>query len=96
MPNNRNKSKTRTPSVEETNARLAKEFAEHNSKAKDSLLKKSESNTPDENMQASSVTSEKAEETVPVESAFGSDQRPLCEPSGTLFPADSHETVRNA
>ena len=95
-PKDKNKPKSRTPSIEETNAKLAKEFAAQNSKAKDSLPKKSESNAPDENMQASSVTSENAEGTAPVESAFGSDQRPLCEPSGTLFPADSHETDKNA
>jgi hypothetical protein len=48
MPDNKNNSKTRIPSVEETNAELAKEFAEQDSSAEDSLLKKSDSNAPNE------------------------------------------------
>ena len=86
MPNNRKGSKTRIPSVEETNEELAKEFAEQDSKAKDLLLKKIDSDAPNESMQSSSVPAEKAEETVSDGSTFGSDGRPLREPKGTLFP----------
>ena len=96
MPNNKKNPKSRIPSIEETNAELAKEFAEHDSKAKDSLLKRSDSDAPNESMQSSSVPAEKAEETVSVGSAFGSDGRPLRDPQGTLFPDDSHETDQNA
>jgi hypothetical protein len=82
MHNTRRNTKTRIPSVEETNAELAKEFAEHDSKAKDSLLEKSDSNAPSESAQSSSVPAEKAEEIAPDISAFGSDQRPLRETPG--------------
>ena len=94
--NNRKNHKTRIPTVEETNAELAKEFAEQDSKAKDSLPKKSDSDAPNESMRASSVPAGKAEEIAPDVSAFGSDQRPLREPPGMLFPDDSHETDQNA
>ncbi len=96
MPINKKGSKSRIPSVEETNAELAKEFIEHDSKAKDSLLKRSDSDAPNESMQSSSVPAVKAEETVSVGSAFGSDGRPLRDPQGTLFPDDSHEIDQNA
>ena len=95
MPSNKKGSKSRIPSVEETNAELAKEFAEHDSKAKNSLPKRSGSDAPNESMQSSSVPAEKAEETVPVGSVFGSAGRPLREPQGTLFPDDSRETDQN-
>ena len=94
--NNRKNHKTRIPTVEETNAELAKEFAEQDSKAKDSLPKKSDSDASNESMRASSVPAGKAEEIAPDVSAFGSDQRPLREPPGMLFPDDSHETDQNA
>jgi hypothetical protein len=96
MLNNRKGSKNRIPSVEETNEELAKEFAEQDSKAKDSLPKRSDSDAPNESMQSSSVPAEKAEETVSDSSPFGSDGRPLREPKGTFFPDDSHETDQNA
>ena len=66
MRNTRKNTKARIPTVEEANAELAKEFAEHDPKAKDSLLEKSDSNAQKDSMQSSSVTAEKAEETVPV------------------------------
>ncbi len=49
MPNKKKNPKiSRISSVEEINAELEKEFAEQDSKAEDSLLKKSDSNAPDE------------------------------------------------
>ena len=65
MPNSRKGSKTRIPSVEETNEELAKEFAEQDSKAKDSLPKKSDSDVSNESMQSRSVLADKAEESTP-------------------------------
>jgi hypothetical protein len=47
-------------------------------------------------MQSSSVEAEKAEEFVSNGTTIGSDGRPLREPEGTYFPADSHETDENA
>ena len=94
--NNKKNHKARIPTVEETNAELAKEFAEQDSKAKDSLPKKSDSDASNESMRASTVPAGKAEEIAPDVSAFGSDQRPLREPPGMLFPDDSHETDQNA
>ena len=96
MSKNRKNNKTRIPTVEETNAELAREFAEQDSKAKDSLPKKSDSDASNESMQTSSVLADKAEEIAPDVSAFGSDQRSLREPPGMLFPDDSHETDQNA
>ena len=96
MSKNRKNNKTRIPTVEETNAELAREFGEQEPKAKDSLPKKSDSDAPNESMQSSSVLADKAAEITPDVSAFGSDQRPLREPTGMLFPADSHETDQNA
>ena len=92
MPNNRKGSKTRIPSVEETNAELAKEFAEQS----DSLPKKSDSDALNEAMQSSSVPAEKAEKTVSNSSTFGSEGRTLREPKEAFFPDDSPETDQNA
>ena len=75
---------------------LEKEFAEQNSKTEESPPKEGESKSLDESMQTSSASADKAEEIVPDVSAFGSDQRPLRDPPGTLFPDDSHETDQNA
>jgi hypothetical protein len=46
MQNNKKdpNAKSRTPSIEETNARVAKEFAEQDAKAEDPLPKKGDSN----------------------------------------------------
>ena len=96
MPNNKKNPKSRTPSVEETNARLDKEFAQQNSQGQDLPLKEGESKVLDETMQTSSVTTDKAEEIVPDVSSLGSDQRPLREIPGQLFPTDSHETDEHA
>ena len=96
MPNNKKNPKSRMLSIEETNAMLEKEFAQQGSKAEESPPKEGESKALDESMRASSISAEKAEETVPDVSAFGSDQRPLREPLGMLFPDDSHETDQNA
>ena len=79
MPNNKKNPKSRTPSVEETNARLDKEFAQQNSQGQDLPLKEGESKVLDETMQTSSVTTDKSEEIVPDVSSLGSDQRPLRE-----------------
>ena len=96
MPNNKKNPKSRTPSVEETNARLDKEFAQQNSQGQDLPLKEGESKVLDETMQTSSVTTDKSEEIVPDVSSLGSDQRPLREIPGQLFPTDSHETDEHA
>ena len=96
MPNNKKNPKSRMLSVEETNARLDKEFAQQNSKVKESPPKEGESKSLNESLQTSSVLTDKAEEIVSVVSAFGSDGRPLRDPQGTLFPDDSHETDQNA
>ena len=96
MPNNKKNPKHRIPSVEETNARLAEEFARQNSQGQDLPPKEGESKSLDESMPTSSVLADKAEEIVPDVSAFGSDQRPLREIPGQLFPTDSHETDEHA
>ncbi len=83
-------------SIEETNARLEEEFAQQDTQGQNLPPKEGESKALDESMQTSSVPAEKAEEIVPVVSAFGSDRRPLRDPPGMLFPDDSHETDQNA
>jgi hypothetical protein len=96
MPNNKNNPNSRIPSIEETNARLEKEFGQQDTQVKDLPPKEGESKSLDESMQSSSVVAEKAEEFVSTGTTFGSDGRPLREPEGTYFPADSHETDVNA
>ena len=75
---------------------LEKEFAQQGSKAEESPPKEGESKAPNESMQTSSASADKAEEIVPDVSSFGSDQRPFRDPPGALFPDDSHETDQNA
>ncbi len=96
MPNNKKNPKPRIPSVEETNAGLAKEFAELDPKAEESPPNKGGSKVLDEAMQSNSSAAEKAEEIASEGTTIGSDGRPLREPEGTYFPADSHETDENA
>ena len=55
MPNNKKNLKSRTPSIEETNARLEEEFAQQNTQVQDLPPKEGESKALDESMQASSV-----------------------------------------
>ena len=102
MHNNKKNSKSRTPSVEETNARLDKEFAQQNSQGQDLPPKEGESKVLDETMQTSSVTTDKAEEIVPDVSSLGSDQRPLREipgqlslPTVTRLPSTQKGFLRN-
>ena len=83
-------------SVEETNAMLDKEFAQQNSQGQDLPPKEGESKSFDEPMPTSSVLADESEELAPDISALGSDQRPLREIPGQLFPADSHETDEHA
>ncbi len=47
-------------------------------------------------MQSSSSVAEQAGEMVSEGTAMGSNGRPLHEPKGNYFPADSHETDENA
>ena len=96
MPNNKKNSKARMRSIEETNARLAEEFAQQNTQGQDLPPKEGESKALDESMRASSVTADKSEEIAPDISAFGSDQRPLRETPGSLLPNDSEETDQSA
>ena len=96
MPNNKKNTKTRVPSVEETNAALEKEFAEQSSQAGDLPPTQGKSEASDEPLQSSSVVAEKAEEIVSDGTAVGSDGRPLLEPKGSYFPDDSHETDKDA
>jgi hypothetical protein len=97
MPSNKKNPKARIPipSIEETNVELEKEFAQQDPKAEDLPLEEGDSKALDESMQSSSVAAEKAEETVSDGTTIGSDGRPLREPEGTYFPADSHETDEN-
>jgi hypothetical protein len=96
MPNTKKNSKSRIPSVEETNARLEKEFAQQGPKVGHLPPKEGDSKALDESMQSSSVEAEKAEEFVSGGTTIGSDGRTLREPEETYFPADSHETDENA
>jgi hypothetical protein len=96
MHNNKTNPKSRKPSVEETSAMLDKEFAQQDSQGQDLPPKEGESKVLDETMQTSSVTTDKPEEIVPDVSSLGSDQRPLREIPGQLFPTDSHETDEHA
>jgi hypothetical protein len=77
MPNNRKNTKSRIPSIKETNARLEEEFAQQNTQVQDLPPKEGESEALDESMQASSVPAEKAEEFISNGSTIGSDGRPL-------------------
>jgi hypothetical protein len=97
MPNNKKNPNTKPhiPSIEETNARIAKEFAEQDPKAEDSLRKRSDSNVIETSMQSSSSVAEQAGEIVSDDTAMGSAGQPLHESKGTGFPADSHETDEN-
>ena len=96
MPNNKRNTKTRVPSVEETNAALEKEFAQQSSQAGDLPLPQGKSEALDESLQSSSVVAEKTDEVIPDGAAVGSDGRPLLEPKGSYFPDDSHETDEDA
>jgi hypothetical protein len=67
MPNNKKNPKSCIPSVEETNAELAKEFADQDPKAEDSPpppKEEGDSKALDASMQPNSSVAEKAEETV--------------------------------
>jgi hypothetical protein len=98
MPNNKKNpgNKPRIPSIKETSAELSKEFAEQDPKAEDLPPKEGDSKALDASMQTSSSVAEQQEEIVSEGTAIGSDGRPLREPKGTYFPADSHETDENA
>ncbi len=96
MPNNKKNTKTRMLNVEETNAALEKEFAEHHSKAGDLPPNQGESKALKESLQSSSIAAEKVEETVPDGTAVGSDGRPLLNAKGAYFPEDSHESDESA
>jgi hypothetical protein len=96
MPNNKKNPKTRSPSIEETNAELEKEFAQQESKAEGLPLKEGDSNVFETSMQSSSSVTEQVGEVASDGTATRSDGRPLLEPKGIYFPADSHETDENA
>jgi hypothetical protein len=84
MPNNK-KNPKRNPTVEETNAALAREFAEQDSKEKDPLSE-SGSKALESSVQSNSSEAEKAGEMAFEVNAMGSDGRPLHEPEGIFFP----------
>ena len=65
MPNNKRNTKSRVPSVEETNAALEKEFAQQSSQAADLPPPQGKSEASDELLQSSSAAAEKTEEIVP-------------------------------
>jgi hypothetical protein len=96
MPNNKKNPKTRTPSVEETNAELDKEFSMQDSKMEELPFEKGNSNVLEMPMQSSSSVTGQVGEIISDGTATGSDGRPLPEPKGTYFPADSHGTDENA
>ncbi len=100
MPNNKKNpsNKNRIPSVEKTNARAAKEFAEQDTKTEDAPPNSGDSKVFESSMQINSSVTEKAGagEIFSGIAAMGSDGRPLQEPKGTYFPSDSHETDENA
>ncbi len=98
MPNNKKNpgNKSRIPIIEETNASIAKEFAKQDPNAEDLAPKEGDSKALNASMRTSSSVAEKAKEIVSEGTAMGSDGRPLREPEGTYFPADSHETDENA
>ncbi len=99
MQNNKKKdpnTKSRIPSVEETNARIENEFAKQDAKTEDSPPNSGDSNVLKTSMQSSSSVAEQASGNVFDDTAMGSDGRPLHESKGTYFPADSHETDENA
>ena len=93
--NKKNPKAKRIPTVEETNAALAREFAEQDSKEKDPLSE-SGSKALESSVQSNSSEAEKAGEMASEVNAMGSDGRPLHEPKGIYFPTDSHETDENA
>ncbi len=66
------------------------------SKMEELPLEKGDSNVLETSMQSSSYVTEQVREKVSDGTATGSDGRPLLEPKGTYFPADSHETDENA
>ncbi len=96
MSNNKKSLKTGILSAEETNARLEKEFSVQDSKVEELPLEKGDSNVLETSMQSSSSVTEQIGEIVSDGTVTGSDGRPLLEPKGTYFPADSHETDENA
>jgi hypothetical protein len=99
MPNTKKSSKTKPPipSVDETNARIEEEFAKQDAKTGDSPPNSDgDSSVRETSMQSSSSVAGPASEIVSGDTAMGSDERPLHEPKGTYFPADSHETDENA
>jgi hypothetical protein len=75
MPNTKKNSKSRIPSIEETNARLEKEFPQQDPKVEDLPPKEGDSKALDESTQSSSVEAEKAEGFVSNSTTIGSDGR---------------------
>ena len=76
MPNNKKNPKSKSvPTVEETNAALAMEFAEPDVKEKDPLPEKSGSDALDTSRQSNSSEAEKAGEMASEVNAMGSDVR---------------------
>jgi hypothetical protein len=98
MQNNKKNpnTKSRILSVEETNARIEKEFAEQDAKTEDSPPKSGDSNVLETSMRSSSSVVEQAIGNFSEETAEGSDGLPLHESKGNYFPADSHATDENA
>jgi hypothetical protein len=98
MPNYKKGSNTkpRIPSVDETNARIEKEFAKQDAETEDPPPNSGSSKVLETSMQTSSSVAEQTEKNVSDDTAMGSDGRPLHESKGTYFPVDSHETDDDA
>ncbi len=97
MQNNKKNpnTKSRILSVEETNARIEKEFAEQDAKTEVSPPKIGDANVLETSMQSSSSVVQRASGNFSEDTAVGSDGRPLHESKGNYFPTDSHETDEN-
>jgi hypothetical protein len=98
MPNEKKSSKqgSRMQTVEERKAALAKELEDDALRGQGSLLQSDESKPPKVLPPKAKSDQEQVGSSASPEIALGSDGRPLCEPAGSIFPTDSHESDKIA
>ncbi len=98
MPNDKKNPKpgSRMPSVEETNAALAKELDDDARKEQDSLPQSGESNAPELPPPKAMSVEDQVGSSASTELGLGSDGRPLHELEGSIFPTNSHESDKTA
>ncbi len=87
---------SRLQSVEETNAVLAEELEDDARREQESLPQSGEPKAPEVPPPKTASVEDQVGSSASAELGFGSDGRPLCEPDGSIFPTDSHESDKIA